>query len=78
VLEGLAPLLHTVKVLYLEYDSRQSRRVLERMLDATHELYTGMLFLDQGECVYLRNDFADLDVAGEHLRARWPEQAGPA
>lgn len=79
VLEGLADLLPTVKVLYVEYDSRQSRREIDAMLDATHELFTGMLFLDQGECVYLRNDLAALDAAGEFVRElvreRWPEQA---
>jgi FkbM family methyltransferase len=67
VLESLADLLPTVKVLYLEYDSREARRTLDRMLEVTHVLYTGMLFMDQGECVYLRNDLADLDAATEHL-----------
>ena len=79
VLEGLADLLPTVKVLYVEYDSRQSRRDIESMLDATHELYTGMLFLDQGECIYLRKDLADRDAATEFLREllrlRWTDQA---
>jgi len=74
VLESLAGLLPTVKVLYLEYDSRQSRRTLDRLLAPTHELYTGLAFLDQGECVYLRKDLADLDAANEHLQARWRDQ----
>jgi FkbM family methyltransferase len=78
VLESLAAYLPTVKVLYVEYDSRQNRRDIERILGDTHDLYTGLLFLDQGECIYLRRDFADLDVAGEHLGARWKEQAGRA
>ena len=74
VVTSLADLLPTVKVLYVEYDSRQSRRDIEAMLDATHELYTGMLFLDQGECIYLRKDLADLDAATEFwtsIRLRW-------
>jgi FkbM family methyltransferase len=59
VLTGLASLLPTVKVLYVEYDSRHSRHEIDAILDNTHELYTGMLFLDQGECIYLRKDLAD-------------------
>lgn len=68
VLEGLAALLPTVKVLYVEYDSRHARKALGRLLDGTHELYTGNMFLDQGECSYLRADLADLDAATEQLR----------
>src|SRR5690606_19287103 len=68
VMSGLAPLLPTVKVLYVEYDSREARKEVGRLLDATHELYTGMMFLDQGECTYLRSDLAALGVATEHLR----------
>jgi FkbM family methyltransferase len=68
VLEGLADLLPTVKVLFVEYDSRHARRALCRLLDATHELYIGNMFLDQGECTYLRTDVADLGAATEHLR----------
>jgi FkbM family methyltransferase len=68
VLESLADLLPTVKVLYVEYDSRQARRDVERLLENTHELYIGMLFLDQGECVYLRKDLAALESVTDHLR----------
>jgi FkbM family methyltransferase len=68
VLEGMAALLPTVKVLYVEYDSRHARKALGRLLDGTHELYTGNMFLDQGECSYLRADLADIDAATEHLR----------
>jgi len=68
VLESLVPLLATVKVLYVEYDSRAARREVARLVGATHELYTGVMFLDQGECVYLRKDLADLDVASAFLR----------
>jgi FkbM family methyltransferase len=68
VLEGLADLLPTVKVVFVEYDSRHARRALGRLLDATHELYIGNMFLDQGECTYLRADVAGTDAATEHLR----------
>jgi FkbM family methyltransferase len=82
VLTGLAALLPTVKALYIEYDSRSSRREIDAILDDTHELYTGMLFLDQGECVYLRKDLADLDAALDCLRElvkrRWTDEAKPA
>jgi FkbM family methyltransferase len=71
VVESLAGLLPTVKVLYLEYDSREARRELERLLADTHELYIGSMFLDQGECVYLRKDFAVGDAANAHLRELW-------
>jgi FkbM family methyltransferase len=68
VLEGLAALLPAVKVLFVEYDSRRARRALGRLLDPTHELYVGNMFLDQGECTYLRADIAELDAATEQLR----------
>lgn len=71
VIESLIGLLPTVKALYLEYDSRTSRRTLDRLLAPTHDLYTGFVFLDQGECLYLRKDFADLDAAVEHYGERW-------
>lgn len=78
VIEGLAGLLPTVKILYVEYDSRHARRDLERMLDETHELYAGMAFLDQGECVYLRKDLADLDAAREHVEKLMMRKAAGA
>lgn len=71
VLESLRELLWTVKVLYVEYDSREARKALNGLLDDTHDLYVGMMLLDQGECVYLRKDVAALDAAAEQLRARF-------
>lgn len=60
VLERLVSLLPTMKVLYVEYDSRQARRRIDDLLRDTHELYFGMLqALDQGESLYLRKDLAD-------------------
>jgi FkbM family methyltransferase len=67
VLTSLAALLPTVKVLFVEYDSRHARRALDRLLDETHELYGGRMLLDQGECIYLRGDVANLDQATEML-----------
>jgi FkbM family methyltransferase len=67
VIEGLTALIPTVKVLFVEYDSRQARKALGRLLDTTHELYRGKMLLDQGECVYLRADVAQLDAATEFL-----------
>lgn len=60
VLESLRPLLPTVKVLYVEYDSREARRRIDDLLRSTHELYFAMFqALDQGECIYLHRDLAD-------------------
>jgi FkbM family methyltransferase len=61
VLEGLQHLLPTVKVLYVEYDSRVTRRGVAELVRDTHELYAGTFLLDQGECVYVRRDLADQD-----------------
>lgn len=69
VLASLAPLLPTVKLLYVEYDSRAARREIDDLLRATHEFYFGMfLALDQGECIYLRNDLADHPDTSDTLR----------
>jgi FkbM family methyltransferase len=70
VLESLGALVATAKVLYVEYDHRAARRRIEALLAPTHELYLGELFLDQGECTYVRTDLvADAAPAHEHLRA---------
>jgi FkbM family methyltransferase len=76
VLEGLVDLLPTVKLLFVEYDSRHARKALGRLLDATHELYIGNMFLDQGECAYLRADVAGIDAATEHLRLAFAASLG--
>lgn len=68
VLSALRDLLPTVKVLYLEYDSRADRRVIDRLLEPTHDLYVGKVLLDQGELVYLARAIADDPAATEHLR----------
>ncbi len=68
VLLSLDDLLPSVKVLYVEYDSRRSRRAIAGLVEGTHELYVGSLLLDQGEIIYLRRDYADLPAATEHLR----------
>jgi FkbM family methyltransferase len=60
VVESLVDLLPTVKVLYVEYDSRVARRQIDRLLDGSHELfYASVMALDQGEGIYVRNDLVD-------------------
>lgn len=63
ILESIEELIPTLKVLYVEYHSRQGRRDLGRLLDDTHELYGGKMLLDQGEIVYLRKDLASTSDA---------------
>jgi FkbM family methyltransferase len=58
VLDGFANLLPSVKVLYIEYGSRSMRREIQRRLALSHVLYAGDLFLDQGECIYVRRDIS--------------------
>lgn len=75
VLQSLTPLLPTVKVLYVEYDSRQARREIDAILAPTHELYAGKVFLDQGEVVYLSTATADDPAATDHLRTLFTPDA---
>ena len=57
-------------MIHLEFDDRGSRRRIEELLAPTHELYMGFIFLDQGECTYVRADLvADPDRAREHLKS---------
>ncbi len=76
VLESLGPLLPTVKVLYVEYDSRHDRRAIDRILADTHDLYAGKVLLDQGELVYVSRTIADDPAATEHLRERLTQSTG--
>lgn len=70
VLRSLAPVLSTVKVLYVEYDSREARREMFALLDATHDLYWAtMMALHQGEAVFLRTDLGDHPDVLPHHRA---------
>ena len=71
VLTSLAPLLPTVKLLYVEYSSRAARRDVARLVEDTHELYIGKMFLDQGECAYISRAVAQLDAANEWLRSHF-------
>ena len=68
IMESLAPWLPGVKVLYVEYDSRTARRDLDRLVAPTHELLLGKMLLDQGECLYLARQLADLPAATDWLR----------
>lgn len=68
VLRSLAPLLPTVGVVYVEYDSRVARREIDRTLEATHELwFARLLALDQGECIYLSSTLVDRPEAKASL-----------
>lgn len=75
VLSSLARYLPEVKVVYLEYGSREIRRAIERLLDPTHDLYLGEMSLDQGEVTYVRRDLAALDAAKERLWEIFVERA---
>jgi FkbM family methyltransferase len=78
VLDGLAPLLPQVKVVYVEYDHRSHRRAIESLLGPSHELYFAMLMtLDQGECMWVRRDLAEHSDALGHLRSLWTSLIAP-
>lgn len=69
VLESIGSLIPTIKVLYVEYDSRRARRAIDDLLRDTHELYLAMMMaLDQGECIYVRSDIAEGLDGDEEIR----------
>jgi FkbM family methyltransferase len=78
VLTSLTPLLPTVKVLYFEYDSRAARREIFEILRPTHELYRGFMFLEQGECIFVRRDLAEHPGANQRLLELFVAAARPA
>jgi len=68
VLTSLVPLLPTVKVLYVEYESRHARRGIDTLLAGTHELwFSSLMALDQGEGVYVRSDLVDAPGSARRL-----------
>lgn len=67
VLTGLGDRLRAVKVVYVEYDSPQARREIDRLFDGSHELCFGEMFLAQGEAIYLSNAIAGDDTAAKTL-----------
>jgi FkbM family methyltransferase len=69
VLEAMSTYVPTVKVLYVEYDSRAARRSIAKLLEPTHELFIGKLFLDQGEITYIRRDLAEAPSATAWLQS---------
>lgn len=73
VLRSLDALVATIKVAYVEYDSRTARREIDAVFDPTHHLYSGKVLLDQGEVVYLRADLADDPRADQYLRDTFTE-----
>jgi hypothetical protein len=54
ILESIRDLLAGVRVLYVEYDTVEARRQIDRSLESTHELCHGFCLLDQGEMIYVR------------------------
>ena len=64
VLESLGDRLRAVKVVYVEYDSSDARRQIDRLFEGTHELCFGEMFLTQGEAIYVSKDITD-DPAAE-------------
>lgn len=71
VLRGLAHLLPTTKVVYVEYGSRALRREVFAILEQHHEFLLGSLMLDQGECVFLRADLCDHPGVEQYLTERF-------
>jgi FkbM family methyltransferase len=69
VLQSLATLVETTKVIYLEYDSHRARRAITDLIEPTHELFIGKLFLDQGEITYVRRDLAEDPAATAWLQS---------
>lgn len=59
VLVGLEPYLPEVRVVYVEYGSRQIRREIDALLGSSHELFLAEITLESGECTYVRRDVAD-------------------
>ena len=67
VLASLGTLMSTAKVVHVEYDSAQTRRDIAAMIESTHELFIGKLFLGQGEITYVRTDIAESPAASHWL-----------
>jgi FkbM family methyltransferase len=56
ILEDIRDLLPGVSVIYVEYDSTEDRRRIDKLLEPTHDLCHGVLFLDQGEAIYVARE----------------------
>lgn len=60
ILESMRSALATVRVLYLEFHSREDWRRIDELLEATHTLGLGRYFFGGGEVVYVRTDLLPL------------------
>lgn len=70
VLESMTSFLPGLKVLYVEYDSREARRRIDDLLRDSHELFFAMMMtLDQGDAIYLSKELADHPDAKPFLLA---------
>jgi FkbM family methyltransferase len=76
VLSSLAGLLRTVKVLYVEYNSRAARRSIDGLLTDHEFWFSSQMALDQGECIYLRADLADAPGANHRLHELYHASRG--
>jgi FkbM family methyltransferase len=56
ILQALAALLPTVQVLYVEFNSKDAWRELDRVLADTHELFGASVLFESGELLYLSKD----------------------
>jgi FkbM family methyltransferase len=65
ILEAFGDLLAQIKVAYIEYDSAAARRRIDHLLDPSHELCQGLMFLDQGEMIYVSRSVLDADASTE-------------
>ncbi len=65
VLDSMRDLLPSIRLLYVEYDSKDSRLEIDDLLRPTHWLAMGQMFLSQGEAVYISNDVLAAEKAVE-------------
>ena len=56
VLDSLRTLLPSIRLLYVEYDSKEARLEIDDLLRGTHWLAMGQMFLSQGEAVYVADE----------------------
>ena len=72
VLLSLRHVLPKVKVLYVEYDTKEARLEIEDLLRDTHWLCIAQMLLSQGEAVYVSNEvLADEKAVEQAILALW-------
>jgi FkbM family methyltransferase len=53
ILENVGDMLPGISVIYVEYDTTEDRRRIDKLLEPTHDVCHGVLFLEQGEVIYV-------------------------